>query len=90
MAYPYLQDLVRAATGLTLPLPLPTFGLCVLGAVLISIQVAKANVRRLHATGALPLATRRATQDGRRTDVSVPPAEPSVTRYLPLTITVGV
>ncbi|HEY4214757.1 MAG TPA: prolipoprotein diacylglyceryl transferase [Steroidobacteraceae bacterium] len=75
MAYPYLQDLVRAATGASLPLPLPTFGLCVLAAVLLSIQVAKANLRRLHASGALPMAIRRATQDGRRTDVSVPPQE---------------
>jgi len=75
MAYPYLQDLVSAATGLHLPLPVPTFGLCVLGAVLISEVFAKAEVRRLHSIGELGLAVRRVRKDGQLTQVQVPPQE---------------
>jgi phosphatidylglycerol:prolipoprotein diacylglycerol transferase len=73
MAYPYLQDLVRAATGLDLPLPVPTFGLCVLGAILICEVIAKADVKRLHALGQLGPALRHVRRDGKRVEVQVPP-----------------
>jgi phosphatidylglycerol---prolipoprotein diacylglyceryl transferase len=75
MAYPYLQDLVSAATGLHLPLPVPTFGLCVLGAVLVSEAFAKAEVRRLHTAGDMGLAVRHVRRDGQRTEVRVPPQD---------------
>jgi phosphatidylglycerol---prolipoprotein diacylglyceryl transferase len=75
LSFPYLQDLVRAATGIDVPLPLPTFGLCVLAAVAVSIQVAKAEVRRRHAAGQIGLAVRRIRQAGRRSEVAVPPQD---------------
>ena len=75
MSYPYLHDLVKAATGLSLPLPLPTFGLCVLGAVAASLYVAKLEVRRRHEAGQIPLATRRMKKDGRSVEVAVPPQD---------------
>ncbi len=53
MAFPYLQDLIRAATGLDVPLPLPTFGLCVVIAVLSSIGVARLELLRLDRAGRL-------------------------------------
>ena len=73
MAFPYVQDLVRAATGLDIPLPLPTFGLCVLGAVLIGIAVSKVEVARLHRIGLLPLATRRVGKGAGRAAIAVLP-----------------
>lgn len=53
MAFPYLHDLVRAATGLDLPLPLPTFGLCVVVAVSAAIWVARLELLRLYRAGRL-------------------------------------
>ena len=75
MSFPYLQDLVRAATGLDLPLPLPTFGLCVLGAVAASLYVAKIEVKRRHEAGQIGSGTRRVKKDGQRIEVSVPPQD---------------
>lgn len=73
MSYPYLQDLIRAATGLNVPLPVPTFGLCVLAAAAISIQVAKVEVRRRHEAGQIGLAVRRVRKGPG--EVSVPPQD---------------
>jgi phosphatidylglycerol:prolipoprotein diacylglycerol transferase len=73
VSFPYLQDLVKAATGLALPLPLPTFGLCVLGAVAISIYVAKIEVRRRHEAGQIGDAVRFVRKDGRRVEITLPP-----------------
>jgi phosphatidylglycerol:prolipoprotein diacylglycerol transferase len=70
MAYPYLQDIVEAATGLHVPLPLPTFGLCVAVAVLASMAVARLELRRLHAEGRIGLAFVRSRHGGPE---SVPP-----------------
>jgi phosphatidylglycerol:prolipoprotein diacylglycerol transferase len=69
MAYPYLSDIVKATTGLDVPLPLPTFGLCVAIAVLASMIVARRELRRLHEAGHIGLALVR-RRDGRS---SVPP-----------------
>ena len=66
-----MQDLIRAATGIRVPLPLPTFGLCVLIAVVISIQVAKVEVRRRHAAGQIGLAVVRK----RAGQTSLPPQD---------------
>jgi phosphatidylglycerol---prolipoprotein diacylglyceryl transferase len=67
VSFPYLQDLVKAATGLTLPLPLPMFGLCVLGAVAISIYLAKIEL------GQIGEAVRWVRKDGQRVQVTLPP-----------------
>ncbi len=53
MAFPYLHDLIRAATGLDVPLPLPTFGLCVVVAVAAAIYVARLELLRLYRAGRL-------------------------------------
>ncbi len=53
MAFPYLHDLLRAATGLDIPLPLPTFGLCVVIAVIAAICVARLELLRLYRAGRL-------------------------------------
>ena len=47
MAFPYLSDVVRAATGVDLPLPIPMFGLLVGAAFFIGLHVATREVRRL-------------------------------------------
>jgi len=75
LSFPYLQDLVRAATGINVPLPLPTFGLCVLGAAAIAIHVAKLEVRRRHRNGQIGLAVRHVRRDGQRTEVAIPPQD---------------
>jgi phosphatidylglycerol:prolipoprotein diacylglycerol transferase len=75
VSFPYLKDLVKAITGLDLPLPLPTFGLCVLGAAAVCIYVAKLEVRRRHEIGQIGSAIRRETKDGRRVEVAVPPQD---------------
>ena len=89
MSFPYLKDLLRAATGLDLPLPLPTFGLCVLGAAALSIYVATLEVRRRHETGQIGFATRRVRKDGRRVEVSVPPQN-VVTDFGLMTVLAGI
>lgn len=68
-----MQDLIQAATGIHVPLPLPTFGLCVLLAVAVSIQVAKVEVRRRHQAGQIGLAVRRARKGSG--EISVPPQD---------------
>lgn len=68
MAFPYLRDLVRAATGLDLPLPLPTFGLCVVLAVLAAIWVARAELLRLYRAGRLGNRLRLSVGTGRTPD----------------------
>jgi phosphatidylglycerol:prolipoprotein diacylglycerol transferase len=72
VSFPYLQDLVKAATGIDLPLPVPTFGLCVLGSLAVSLWVAKGEVRRRHENGQIGLAMRRT---GRGVEVPVPPQD---------------
>ena len=44
MAFPYVSDLVRALTGLDLPLPLPMFGLAVAAAFLVSLRMAAREI----------------------------------------------
>ena len=89
MSYPYLQDLVRAATGLSLPLPVPMFGLCVLGAVAVSIWVAWLEVRRRHLGGQIGFAVRRVRRDGRHAEMAVPPQDIVVDLGL-LTVIAGI
>jgi phosphatidylglycerol:prolipoprotein diacylglycerol transferase len=51
LAFPYLSDLVRALTGLNLPLPLPMFGLAVAATFLVSLRVAALEIQRLREVG---------------------------------------
>jgi phosphatidylglycerol:prolipoprotein diacylglycerol transferase len=75
-AYPYLSDLVKAWTGLDLPLPLPTFGLMVAIAVLVSMWLVGRELRRLHEAARIGTVRRRVKgPDGRYVEQSVPPDE---------------
>lgn len=58
MSFPYLSDAVRAFTGLDLPIPLPTFGLCVAGATLVAMHFFRHELHRQHAPGSLGNNTR--------------------------------
>lgn len=53
MSYPYLSDALQALTGLDVPLPLPTFGLCVAGAMLAATALLRRELQRLRIAGAL-------------------------------------
>jgi phosphatidylglycerol:prolipoprotein diacylglycerol transferase len=47
LAYPYLSDVIRDAFGVSVPLPVPMFGLMVGIAFLVSLRVANIEVKRL-------------------------------------------
>ena len=51
MAFPYLSDLLKALTGISVPLPIPTFGTMVALALLTAMSIARSEVQRLHAAG---------------------------------------
>ncbi|GAB3377780.1 prolipoprotein diacylglyceryl transferase [Massilia agri] len=53
MSYPYLSDVVRALTGLDLPLPFATFGILVACAMFAAAACLTAELRRLYELGAL-------------------------------------
>lgn len=53
VAFPYLQDLVRALTGADLPLPIPMFGLSLVLSVLAATWVFRLELRRLWDEGRL-------------------------------------
>ena len=48
MSYPYLSDVVRALTGLDLPLPFATFGILVACAMFAAAACLTAEPRRLY------------------------------------------
>lgn len=58
MSYPYLSDLVKAATGYELPLPIAMFGLLVACAMMAASTCLAAELRRLHLAGRLGMARR--------------------------------
>ena len=51
MSYPYLSDVLKALTGLDLPAPVPTFGLCVMGAVLVATACLRRELQRRRLAG---------------------------------------
>ncbi len=51
MSYPYLSDLVRETTGISIPLPIPMFGLTVACAVLVGMWVAGREFERISLSG---------------------------------------
>jgi len=53
MSYPYLSDAVKAFTGLDLPLPLPTFGLSVMCAMLVATEFFRRDLQRRRIAGEL-------------------------------------
>jgi phosphatidylglycerol---prolipoprotein diacylglyceryl transferase len=56
MSYPYLSDVVRDLAGVSLPLPIPTFGLLVATAILVAIALLTRELMRLHEAGRIHLA----------------------------------
>lgn len=54
MAYPYLQDLIKGLFGVSIWLPLPTFGMMLVILGLAGFQVFKAEILRKEAAGVLP------------------------------------
>lgn len=76
MSYPYLSDLVKAMTGLDLPLPLAMFGLFVAFAVLAGAYCLRLELARLHAAGRVGPAFRRVKdKNGKVSEVAVPPQD---------------
>lgn len=53
MSYPYLSDVVRALTGIELPLPFATFGILVACAMFAAAACLTAELRRLYELGVL-------------------------------------
>lgn len=64
MSYPYLNDALKALTGLDIPLPLPTFGLCVMGAVFVASYFFRCELQRQRLAGELHPARPRPHRDG--------------------------
>ena len=76
MSYPYLSDAVKALTGIDLPLPLPTFGLLMVSAMLAAAYCVKAELRRLHQDGRIGNARRRPGGKGNTAAwIEVPPQD---------------
>lgn len=76
LAYPYLSDIIKAATGLDLPLHIPMFGIMVALALLVATFVVEVEVRRLYRSGKIAGAVCRAKgPDGKRSEVQVLPED---------------
>jgi phosphatidylglycerol:prolipoprotein diacylglycerol transferase len=76
MSYPYLSDVVKALTGVDIPLPLATFGLMVACAMLAAAACLRAELQRLHQAGRIGKARRQVTgQDGAVVWAEVPPQD---------------
>ncbi len=75
MAYPYLGDIIKALTGIDLPLPIPVFGLSVVLAMFVAGAFLRRELARLHASGELGYAQLRyRTARGERARRPVAPA----------------
>ncbi|MDP9108433.1 MAG: prolipoprotein diacylglyceryl transferase, partial [Pseudomonadota bacterium] len=59
MSVPYLSDVIKAATGYDLPLPLPMFGVFVLLAMLVAATYLRHELSRLYTAGEIGPAYRR-------------------------------
>ncbi|MES2015303.1 MAG: prolipoprotein diacylglyceryl transferase family protein [Pseudomonadota bacterium] len=58
MSFPYLSDVIKALTGIDLPLPFATFGLMVALATLAAAACLQAQLRRMHRDGSIGNARR--------------------------------
>lgn len=63
MAFPYVTDFLNALLGTRWYLPLPTFGLVVLTAVVVSSALARKEIKRQEAARRLPAETHRLVGD---------------------------
>jgi len=63
VSFPYVSDLVRVSLGVNVPLPIPTFGLCVALAVMLAAYVFSRNIRRAEAIDRLPAGSHRLVSD---------------------------
>lgn len=76
MSYPYLSDLVKALTGVDVPLPLATFGIFVGLAMIAAASCLRRELARLYAAGRIgPAMRRQKNEDGTITRLAVPPQE---------------
>lgn len=62
-SFPYATDLLNAILGTRWSLPVPTFGVVVAAAIVIATRVARREVARLEARGALPSSTQSIVGD---------------------------
>jgi phosphatidylglycerol:prolipoprotein diacylglycerol transferase len=81
MSYPYLSDVVKAWTGVDLPLPLATFGLFVAIGAMMAAGCFRSELARLYAAGQIRAARVRG--------VEVPPQE-VVTDFMVVVLIAGV
>lgn len=81
MSYPYLSDVVRDATGYSVPLPLATFGLFVALGALVAAASFRAELQRLYLAGRIGPAWQRG--------VAVPPQE-VVTDFMVMVLIAGI
>ena len=76
MSYPYLSDLIRALTGLDIPLPFPMFGLLVACAMIAAAASLTAELKRMHAAGQVGMARRKQVgKDGSVTWIASAPQD---------------
>src|SRR6266700_561501 len=64
MAFPFLSDVVRALTGLSVPLPIPMFGVMVVAAFVIATWVFRLELARLYADERIGPVTRTNLDQG--------------------------
>jgi phosphatidylglycerol:prolipoprotein diacylglycerol transferase len=74
-SFPYLSDILRALTGIDLPLPFATFGLLVAIAMLAAAACFRSELRRLHAAGRIGNGRKPVKHDGQRAVTELPPHE---------------
>lgn len=91
MSYPYLSDVVKALTGIDLPLPLATFGLMVAAAMIAGATLLRAELARLHREGKLGMARRRVRKNGAVSFIEMAPQDvvPNLTLAVMFTGVVG-
>lgn len=63
MSFPYVSDAVNAAFGTSWELPIPTFGLCVVVALVLSTWVTAREARRYESLGRVPPGTHQSVAD---------------------------
>lgn len=76
MAFPYLTDVVRSLFGISLPLPIPMFGLFVGIAMLVAAYALKRELQRKHSNGQIGTARMKSkNENGVSTVMEVQPQE---------------
>ena len=90
MSYPYLSDLIKALTGLDLPLPFAMFGVFVALGVVVASGRLKAELRRLYGLGRIgPARVREKGSDGVVATRAVPP-QPVVADMAMIVVVAGI